>query len=70
MTRNGHVITHVSVQRFEAEITPAEVTKNPRSLDVGMDFAEEERSKYECSCGEWFQKRETAHAHLMDVLDL
>jgi len=66
----NHVLRHISVQRFEAEITPDEITDDPRCLNVGLDFTNEEMCKYECSCGEWFQKAETAHQHLMEVLDL
>lgn len=62
-----HVITEVSIQRYEMEIRPDDITENLKSMDLGLEYQNEVSHKYECSCGEAFLKEHTAHAHLLEA---
>ena len=77
-----HVITVTSEQVWEGSVGPANaarLTDDGTSRDimgnveervgVGLDFHDETKRKYKCSCGERFRKGRTAREHLEEVSD-
>lgn len=77
-----HVITVESTQIWRGEVTPPlapELTSDATRTNIlgeqfhgqGVDlqFVEEAKVTYECSCGEQFRKGETAREHLEEDFD-
>lgn len=80
MNDTEHLMTVESTQIFHGQVEPSQaelLTSDGTSIDaygrertnegVELDFHDEVKLTFECTCGDRFRKPETAREHLEDV---